>query len=243
MARRPGARAGRLGREHPVHRDARLRQEGAVQRGGVRVAAQRRHRTSLKSWLGPRRSGRASPARRRRTPTCLDGAAASAAVAAAHESLCRRRRGARPLLGGAGRTTATGWSSAPRRRRCWPPATRRWGATFRCSCIRRRTRNMRWRAPSARPARATTASCSTPRPTSRCSRTWRVATSRSTRSPQDPDTGALIDPFGGQRRHAAPACCATSRRRSPKTRCACCDWRASRRAGPTSRVAPTPRGR
>ena len=30
VARRPAARAADLGREHPVHRDARLRQEGAV---------------------------------------------------------------------------------------------------------------------------------------------------------------------------------------------------------------------
>ena len=54
---------------------------------------------------------------------------------------------------------------------------------------------------------------------------------------QDED-GALIDPHGGQRDLAARKCCATCRRPSPKTRCASCVWRASRRVSTTSRSRP-----
>ena len=73
---------------------------------------------------------------------------------------------------------------------------------------RRRTRNTRSRAPSARAAAATTASRSTPRPTSRSRRTCGGATSRSTRWPRPTDGGA----DRSVRRQAGPArraCCAT----------------------------------
>ena len=52
------------------------------------------------------------------------------------------------------------------------------------------------------------------------------------------EDGTLIDPFGG-RRTLRRECCATSARRSPKTRCASCASRASRRAS-ASRSRPKP---
>ena len=42
--------------------------------------------------------------------------------------------------------------------------------------------------------------------------------------------GTLIDPFRRQERTCRTACCATSARPSPRTRCASCAWRASPRA-------------
>ena len=99
------------------------------------------------------------------------------------------------------------------------------GKDFPCSCTRRRTRNTRWRAPSARRRAATAASPSTPPPTSRWSRTCarRDLTINAMAQAED---GTLIDPFGGQRdlrrevlRHVT--------RPSARTRCASCGWRAS----------------
>ena len=54
LARRPGARAGDLGREHPVQRDARLRQEGAVATPPTtRRCSSGQHAPSLQGAPGP----------------------------------------------------------------------------------------------------------------------------------------------------------------------------------------------
>ena len=69
LARRAGARAGDLGREHPVQRDARLRQEGADQRHLLRArCSAARARPSARGSAG--RSARAIRTRRRSTRSC-----------------------------------------------------------------------------------------------------------------------------------------------------------------------------
>ena len=80
----------------------------------------------------------------------------------------------RYLVGGAVRDALLGRAGGDRdwvvvgadaRTRCRAAATCRSAAISRCSCIRRRARNTRSRAPSARPRPAITASSSTPHPT------------------------------------------------------------------------------
>ena len=58
---------------------------------------------------------------------------------------------------------------------------------------------------------------------------------------KDPDSGALIDPFGGQRDLRERVAAARLARRSSKIRCACCASRASPRASRRSASASRPK--
>ena len=66
-----------------------------------------------------------------------------------------------------------------------------------------------------------------------------AATSPSTRWPQDERRRADRSATAAGAT-STPRCCATCRRPSPRTRCASCAWRASRRASPTSASRPRP---
>ena len=142
---------------------------GAAAAGGHRGLHGARACRRCPAW--PRGSGRA----RRAGLPALRGTVPHEALSAAHEGLPGRRRGARrvartPL--GRPRLVVVGATPAEMIEAGYQPV----GATSPSSCTRRRTRNTRWRAPSARPRRATAASSFTPRPRSRWKTIWRGAT-------------------------------------------------------------------
>ena len=103
------------------------------------------------------------------------------------------------LLGRPGRRARLGRGRRDARGDAGPRATAGRAATSRCSCIPRRARSTRSRAPSARRGPAIAASSFTTRPTSRSRTTSRGATSRSTRWRATP-TAQLIDPARRPRR-------------------------------------------
>ncbi len=70
LAQRPGDRGGRLGREHPVRRDPRLRQEGAGQHHPVRRHPDRPAAVA-EGAPGPGRPARRRPARAERRPALI----------------------------------------------------------------------------------------------------------------------------------------------------------------------------
>ena len=131
---------------------ARLRRARAGAAGACRPGATTRSPSTTSSMDEPYRSVALSAGAARRLAP-MKTLSSSAARCATRCSGCRCSDRDWVVVG------------ADARARCSPPATCRSARTSRCSCIPRRTRSTRSRAPSARPRPATTASCSTPRPT------------------------------------------------------------------------------